>query len=85
MKTVTSRNKIAGQFIGASILLVSDLRTGAIEVMDADVLNFKKDLATGCDTGTVQVLENLVLSVNRDSFSIGEILKINAVTVARKA
>ena len=53
--------------------------------MNADIVNFKKDLASGRDSGIVQVFQNLVLRVNRDAFSTSEVLKINSVTATSEA
>ena len=53
--------------------------------MHADIFNLKQNLATGRDPGIVQVFQNFVLRVNRDSFSIGELPKINSVTAAPEA
>jgi len=53
--------------------------------MHADVFNFKENLATGRDTRIVQVFQNLVLGIDRDSFPIGEILEIDAVSAAPEA
>jgi hypothetical protein len=53
--------------------------------MNADIVNFKKDLASGRDSGIVQVFQNLVLRVNRDAFSTREVLKINSVTATSEA
>ena len=80
-----SRNEVAGQFAGVSIFFVSDLRAGAVEVVHADVFNFKENLATGGDTGIGQIFHHFVLRVNRNSLSVGEIPKINTVTAASKA
>jgi hypothetical protein len=85
VKTVAPGDEITGQLAAVSIFQVSDLRAGAIEVLHADVFNLKNDLTTGRDSGIVQVFQNLVLRVDRDSFSTGEILKIDAVTAASEA
>jgi len=41
-------------------------------------------LAAGCDPGTGEVFNNLVLSVDGDSLAAGEFLKIDAVATASK-
>jgi len=71
--------------MSVAILLVSDLWPRAIEVMHADVFNFEQHPAASCDAGIIQVFQNFVLRVNRDSFSIGELPKINSVTAAPEA
>ena len=53
--------------------------------MYADVFDLKQNLAAGRDARVVQVLQNLVLRVNRDSLPIGQILKVNAVAAACEA
>lgn len=53
--------------------------------MHTDVLNFKKNLAAGRDPSIVEVFQNFVLSINRNAFSIGEILKINTMALAPEA
>jgi hypothetical protein len=53
--------------------------------MHADTSNLKQNLAARRDTRIVEVFQNLVLRINRDSFSAGEVLKINAVTTASEA
>ena len=55
------------------------------QVVDGDVLNFKKDLAPARRPGMVQVLENFTLGIDGDAFSAGELSEVNAVAAAFKA
>jgi len=85
MKTVAACNEIAGQLNVLSILSISNLRLRTIEVMHADIFNFKQDLAPGRNPGIIKVFQHLMLRVNRDPFSASKFLKIDAVTAAAKA
>jgi hypothetical protein len=53
--------------------------------MHADISRFKENLAAGGDAGVVQVLQNLMLRINGDSFSASELLKIDTVTTTAEA
>jgi len=85
MEAVASTNKIAGQFVSLTILSISDFRLGAFEVMHADAFNLEQDLAASGDAGIGQIFDDLVLGVDGDSFSTGQVFEIDTMAVAMEA
>ena len=84
MKAVAPGDKIATYFVGVSILLIANRRTATVEVVDADVFNLKVNLATGSGACIIKVFEHLMLRVNHDAFTAGQILEIDTVAAASK-
>jgi len=85
MEAVAPSNEIASQFVGYAILSKSDFRLGAIEIMHADVFDLEQDLSASGDAGIGQIFDDLVLGIDGDSFSTGEVFEIDAMTVAMEA
>jgi hypothetical protein len=63
---------------------VEDSRLGAVEVVDADLVDLEEDLASGGETRIDEVFLDFVLGVDDDRFSAGQVLKIDAMAAARE-
>src|SRR5258706_3282610 len=82
---VASGDEVADEFVIAAIFPIAYLWLSVVKVMNADVFHLKVHVAAGRDPSIVEVFENFVLSVDRDSLAAGEFLKINPVASALEA
>ena len=53
--------------------------------MHVDILDLEYDLAAGGDTRVIEILEDLSLRVDRDSFPSGQFTEVNAMAAALEA
>lgn len=83
MKSVATRNEIATQFVRFPAAVKSNARfcrrTRICKIVDAHVFHFVEDLPTGFASRSIEILDHLVLSVDRDSLPAGQFREINPV------
>ena len=64
---------------------VANLRRGTVEVVDANVVRFEYDLTSGGQPRRDQILDDFVLSVNRDRAAARQPAQIDAMAAAGEA
>jgi hypothetical protein len=82
VEAVAPGSEIAIQSFLNTALTKMNARTFPLEIVRADVLGFKNDLATRIETSLDQVFHDFLLSVNRNAPSSGQFMKVDAVPLA---
>ncbi len=84
VKTVAPGDEVALQFVAFAVLLKVNLRSGGIEVVDANRIGLEDDLATRSQPRIHQVPDNVTLRVDHDATAAGKVIEIDAVRAAAK-
>ena len=85
MEAVASRDEIARQLVHLAVFAVANLRRWSVEVVDADVVRLKHNLAAGAQPRRDQILDDFVLRVDRHGAAAGETAQIDAMAAAAEA
>jgi len=85
VEAVASGDEIAVKLGHRSILAKLNRRRGAIEIVDADVLGLENDLPASGEARGDQILDDFVLSVNRDGLSACQLAKIDTMSPSAEA
>jgi len=85
VEAIAAGNEIAGELTGISVVPVMDLRLRSVEVMHVDIPDLEYDLAACGDTRVIEILENLSLRVDGDSFPPSQLAEVDAMAAALEA
>src|SRR5215210_5308554 len=81
VEAVAPGYEVASQLVVLAILLIADGRLLRLEVFDADGFGFEDDLSARLEPGGDEVFHHLVLAVDRDRASPGELEQVDAVAL----
>jgi hypothetical protein len=85
METVAAGDVVAMQDFFLPRGVKTNGRTGAVITVHANVLDIKENRQTRCETRGDQILDYLLLRVDRNRLASGEIVEVDAVAAAVKS
>src|ERR1700730_3668730 len=85
MEAVASRDEVALDLMRRAIFTISDNWVRSFESVNADVADFEYDLPTGGEPRISEIFYDLVLRIDGNRFSTGEIGEIDSMTTPIEA
>ena len=85
MEAVAAGDEVAGDLAGGILATVTDQRLPAGEAGERDVAHLEMDGAAGGEACGDQILDQLVLAIDRDALAAGERGKVDPVSVPGEA
>ena len=85
MEAVAAADEVASDLVRGAVLVIADLGKVRIQIVDAEVVDFEDDLAAGVQARLNQILDHLLLGVDRDGAAAGEFGHIDAVALPAEA
>src|SRR5207302_9442915 len=85
MKAIAPGDEIALQSAAFAVLLKVNLRSGGIEVFEANRIGLEDDLAARSQPRIHQVPDNVTLRVDHDAAAAGKFIEIDATRAATKS
>ena len=84
MKAVTSGDEIALDPVRLAVVRESDFGVAAVEIVQGDVVHFEQQWTAGRIMCRQQILDDLVLAVDRDPAAAGQRGHVNPMPAPRK-
>jgi len=85
VKTVAAGDDVAHELVLLAVSNERDLWLARVDVGDSDIADLEHDLATGVDARADQVLDDLLLPVDRDAAATGQGGHVDAMALAAEA
>ncbi len=85
MEPIASGDEIAGHLARLAVLAETDRGLRRIEFVHADVANLEENLPACVQPGADQIFDHLVLSIDRDRATAGELMEVDVMVTPAEA
>jgi hypothetical protein len=82
VEAIAPGDEITGQFLDLAVRLEMNRGRRTVKSMHAHIAGFENDLSSGGEPGAYQILDDLMLGVDRDRLAAGELVQVDAMAAA---